>query len=367
MTSSEFTQPNLAGDAEYLLKVTSRILEREEANHKRAQQVAEEMKRKLSEEQSKAKAAISNKERVIEETKHLHEENRHLQSRLHIAIEQLRTIASSSSKSWVGPDQLHWIVEREDIVVTDEVLGEGAWGEVRVAEFRGLRVAAKFIHEVILSDYNRFLFHREMSIASRVRHPNLIQFIGAVVEGNPIILSELMPISLTKQLMKTRLSCSQVLSIAIDTALALNYLHQLKPDPIIHRDLSSSNILLEHTGADTYRAKVSDFGSANFVSLIQHSESPGNPVYSSPEAHYPAEHSPKMDTYSLAIVLTEMCCHQAPALTLTETNRRASGIPWPAMTSLILQCLSEQADDRPDMNHILNCLRDMQREPSSYW
>ena len=366
MTSSEFTQPNLAGDAEYLLKVTSRILEREETNHKRALQAAEEMKHRLSEEQDKVKAAISHKERIIEETKHLHGENRHLQSRLHIATEEIQLL-SKTSTSWISHDQLHWIVERNDITVTDEVLGEGAWGEVRVAEFRGLRVAAKFIHEVILSDYNRSLFYREMSIASRVRHPNLVQFIGAVVEGNPIILTELMPISLTKQLMKTRLSCSQILSIAIDTALALNYLHQLKPDPIIHRDLSSSNILLEHTGVVMYRAKVSDFGSANFASLIQHSESPGNPVYSAPEAHYPAEHSPKMDTYSLAIVLTEMSCHQAPALTPAETTIRARGIPWPAMTSLILQCLSEHIEDRPDMHHVLHCLRDMQQGTLNYW
>ena len=342
--------------------MTSRILQREEFNHKRALEAAETMKQHLSKEQAKVK-----------ETRQLHEENRLLQSRLHIAteeIEQLRILSSSSRHAWGGHDQLHWIVERAEIVVTDEVLGQGAWGEVRVAEFRGLRVAAKFIHEVILSDYNRSQFHREMSIASRVRHPNLVQFIGAVVEGNPILLSELMPISLTKQLMKGRLTCRQVLSIAIDTALALNYLHQLKPDHIIHRDLSSSNILLEHTGLDTWRAKVSDFGSANFASLIQKSENPGNPVYSAPEAHCPAQHSPRMDSYSLSIVLTEMCCHQAPALTPTETKQRAAGIPWPAMSSLIQQCLCVQVVDRLEMHQILHCLRNMKEQQLTeppYW
>ena len=53
-------------------------------------------------------------------------------------------------------------------------------------------MAAKCLHTLIVSDYNRQLFVREMSIAARVRHPNLVQFIGAMMEGEPIILTELL-------------------------------------------------------------------------------------------------------------------------------------------------------------------------------
>ena len=70
--------------------------------------------------------------------------------------------------------------------LTEEVLGRGGWGEVKVATFRGLRVAAKFLFDVILSDYNCQRFTREMMIAAKVRHPNLLLFIaiiGATREG----------------------------------------------------------------------------------------------------------------------------------------------------------------------------------------
>ena len=52
--------------------------------------------------------------------------------------------------------------------------------------------------------------------------------------------------------------------ISLDVALALNYLHQKKPEPIIHRDISSANVLLWRQG-DQWRGKVSDYGTANFM------------------------------------------------------------------------------------------------------
>ena len=80
------------------------------------------------------------------------------------------------------------------------MLGKGGLGEVKVAHFCGLKVAAKCLHEVIISPYNMSAFSREMNIASKIRHPNLLQFIGATTEDNPIILTELMPTTLRKEL-----------------------------------------------------------------------------------------------------------------------------------------------------------------------
>ena len=105
-----------------------------------------------------------------------------------------------------------------------------------------------------------------MDIASRIRHPNLLQFIGAITEDSPIILTELMPTSLRKELEKSGpLSYQAILSISLDVACALNYLHLLKPHPIIHRDVSSANVLLQPMGGydNSLRAKLSDYGSAN--------------------------------------------------------------------------------------------------------
>ena len=64
------------------------------------------------------------------------------------------------------------MVRREEVELTEETLGTGGWGEVKVANFRGLRVAAKFLHKVIISNYNRRQFSREMAMAAKIRHPN---------------------------------------------------------------------------------------------------------------------------------------------------------------------------------------------------
>ena len=85
-----------------------------------------------------------------------------------------------------------------------------------------------------------------MNMAAKLRHPNLVQFIGASVEGNPVFLTELMPTSLRAQLeVDTYLQPNYVKSIGSDVAKALNYMHLMKPNPLIHRDISSANILLE--------------------------------------------------------------------------------------------------------------------------
>ena len=158
-------------------------------------------------------------------------------------------------------------MKKEAIEITEEILGKGGWGEVKVAKFRGLRVAAKCLHEVILSPYNISVFTREIEIAARVRHPNLLQFIGATKVGTPIILSELMPTSLRKELEAGSLPYHAVLAISQDIACGLNYLHLFKPDPILHRDVSTANVLLQSISGG-WRAKVSDYGSANLQPMI---------------------------------------------------------------------------------------------------
>ena len=97
-------------------------------------------------------------------------------------------------------DNPSWLIERDEITVTGEVLGRGGWGEVKVGVFRGTRVAVKTLYEVIVNDYYLQLFSREMDVASRVRHPNLLQFIGATKVGQLMIVTELMPTSLRREL-----------------------------------------------------------------------------------------------------------------------------------------------------------------------
>ena len=63
-------------------------------------------------------------------------------------------------------------------MITGEKLGKGGWGKVRVAKLRGYRVAAKYLHQRILSEHNVLLFKREMNISAKLRHPNCAALYG---------------------------------------------------------------------------------------------------------------------------------------------------------------------------------------------
>ena len=187
-----------------------------------------------------------------------------------------------------------WIIGRDEVILSEKSLGVGAWGKVYEGTFRGCQVAVKQIHDLILSHHNRRLFEREMSIASRCRHPHLLQFIGATNDdGSPLFITELLDTDLRDVLRQRPLLHEEVVCIALDVAKALNYLHLKKPSPIIHRDISSSNVLL-WTRDNCWRAKLSDYGAANF--MRQHMTSnPGASIYAAPESQT-SQQSPKVST-----------------------------------------------------------------------
>ncbi len=192
-----------------------------------------------------------------------------------------------------------WVISRDQIQLTDQVLGRGGWGSVVEGRYCGCAVAVKQIHELILSPHNRILFEREMDIASRCRHPCLLQFIGAANdEGSPLFVTELMESSLRALLEQRPLAATEVSVISLDVARALSYLHQKTPTPIIHRDISSANVLLWRQG-DQWRGKVSDYGTANFM---QHTMTvaPGAMIYIAPEA-LTSNQTVKVSDYLLAI------------------------------------------------------------------
>jgi serine/threonine protein kinase len=201
--------------------------------------------------------------------------------------------------------QTQWVVEREEIQLTDQELGRGAWATVCVAKFRGARVAAKCVHNQIVSPHNIQLFKREMEMATKIRHPNLLLFIGATLEGEMVILTEIMPTSLRKELERDYMSVRPAVSISLDVLRALNYLHLMRPHPLIHRDISSANVLLDPLPNGCWRAKVSDYGTVNLQENLA-TIGPGSPCYAAPEANDPNQQSPKMDIFSFGALLMEI-------------------------------------------------------------
>ena len=111
-------------------------------------------------------------------------------------LRELQSAVSSAQDTLAEYRRLEprdWIIRRDEVTLSENSLGVGAWGKVYEGTFRGCKVAVKQIHELILSPHNRRLFEREMSIASRCRHPHLLQFIGAINDdGSPLFVTELL-------------------------------------------------------------------------------------------------------------------------------------------------------------------------------
>lgn len=177
-----------------------------------------------------------------------------------------------------------WMVTRDEIKISNKILGTGAWGRVVEGNFRGTKVAVKEIHEIIQSPHNRLLFDREITFATLVRHPCILQFLAVADyrSNKPLLVAELMDMSLS-QLVKDEqvLGNRYIRILALDVAYGINYLHCFRPNPILHRDVNSGNIMVWRQG-DKWRGKLCDFGSAEFMGNKM-SENPGNPFYSAPE------------------------------------------------------------------------------------
>ena len=124
-----------------------------------------------------------------------------------------------------------WKVSHKDVLKTDKKLGDGGYGAVHEGWFHNQKVAIKQLHQIIVSDTNIEKIHDEINTMSRLRHPNLVLFIGAVFDhpsGNPLIITELMDMSLRDAYEKKLLTSErEKLVIMRDVAAGLNYLHCL--------------------------------------------------------------------------------------------------------------------------------------------
>ena len=190
-----------------------------------------------------------------------------------------------------------WVLCRDEVQLSDESLGVGALGRVVKGRYCGCVVAIKQLHQLTLTQRERRLFEREMNIASRCRHPCLLQFIGATQDESPLFVTEIMEKSLRKLLRERQqenehLTETEIIFISLDVARALNYLHQRKPEPIVHRDVSSANVLLWKQN-NQWRGKLGDYGTAKFLQETM-TAAPGTMIYAAPEIGCPFEQTVKV-------------------------------------------------------------------------
>ncbi|KAL5558121.1 hypothetical protein UlMin_034332 [Ulmus minor] len=188
-------------------------------------------------------------------------------------------------------------------------LGTGAYGTVYAGKLHSYEwVAIKRIRHRDAESIEQVV--NEIKLISSVSHPNLVRLLGCSIEyGEQILVYEFMPNgTLSQHLQRERgegLPWIVRLTIATETAQAIAYLHSAIKPPIYHRDIKSSNILLDHN----FRSKVADFGLSRLgmIETSHISTAPqGTPGYLDPQYHQNFQLSDKSDVYSFGVVLVEI-------------------------------------------------------------
>ena len=276
-------------------------------------------------------------------------------------------------------------------LLKDQPLGHGAYGKVCKAKCDGLLCAAKIIHETLFDPaaQQRIELHREHRLPMRrfeqeceflntLRHPNIIQYLGICRDPDthlPVLLMELMDDSLTHFLESSPQPIPYHIQVNIcyDITLALTFLHF---NGIIHRDLSSNNILL----IGNIRAKVTDFGMAtlkdqNFLTIRSNTPCPGTDVYMPPEAVKEDKpvYTEKLDCFSFGVIAVQIMTRLFPEpgnrrkevnvenlgileKRISERERRHNHIskidPNNLLLAIALDCLKDKDVERPSAEEL---------------
>ncbi|KRH52965.2 hypothetical protein GLYMA_06G097700v4 [Glycine max] len=248
---------------------------------------------------------------------------------------------------------MDWLEISWDDLRIKERVGAGSFGTVYRAEWHGSDVAVKVLTVQDFYDDQLKEFLREVAIMKRVRHPNVVLFMGSVTKRPHLsIVTEYLP-SLYRLIHRPAsgeiLDKRRRLRMALDVAKGINYLHCLKP-PIVHWDLKSPNLLVDKN----WTVKVCDFGLSRFKAntFIPSKSVAGTPEWMAPEFLRGEPSNEKSDVFSFGVIVWELVTMQQPWNGLSPAqvvgavafqNRRLAISPniSPALASLMESCWEE--------------------------
>ncbi|CAI7906114.1 unnamed protein product [Closterium sp. NIES-54] len=230
-----------------------------------------------------------------------------------------------------GAEADDWEIDPSELDFSkSKLIGKGAFGEIRRVMWRGTPVAAKTILPGLSDDVQITKeFRDEMFLLPKLRHPNIVQFLGCVTRRPPLCLvTEYLPGGDLHDVLKAKGALPPRIAVGygLDIARGMNYLHNHKPESIIHRDLKPRNLIRDEGD----HLKVADFGLSKLVKvnalheMYKMTGETGSYRYMAPEVFKHQAYDRTVDVYSFSVIFYEMFEGLPPfAKTMTP-----EGVAW---------------------------------------
>ncbi|KAL4422764.1 hypothetical protein ABPG75_008961 [Micractinium tetrahymenae] len=280
----------------------------------------------------------------------------------------------SQDQAWEGLQRQRLSMSRQDSLMPYEInphdilvgerLAVGGFAEVFVGRYQGTAVAIKLLLSV--DEHGQESFRAEVHLLERLRHPNIVLFMGICTRPYLAIVSEYMARgSLFRMLRRggnRPLPPKLQRSVAVSVARGMAYLHSRTP-PLLHLDLKSPNILLD----ERWRVKIADFGLSRLKSnaSCMQGTGAGTPEWMSPEVLRSETYDERADVYSYGVVLWECLTGQQPwqglhpmqvvgAVGFQGKQLPTEGLEGdPFLVALCRRCMASDPRRRPTFPEIL--------------
>ncbi|CAN1192558.1 Serine/threonine-protein kinase STY8 [Linum perenne] len=301
--------------------------------------------------------------------------------------EQLRTALLKEANEIEKPEQISFKCDPDCLLIPNDgtdvweidikqlkfenMVASGSYGDLYKGTYCSQEVAIKVMKPERVNTDMQKEFAQEVYIMRKVRHKNVVQFIGACTKPPSLcIVTEFMSGgSVYDYLHKHKgvFKLPSLLKVAIDVSKGMNYLHQ---NNIIHRDLKAANLLMDENDV----VKVADFGVARVKtqSGVMTAET-GTYRWMAPEVieHKPYDH--KADVFSFAIVLWELLTGKLPYEYLTPLQAAVGVVQKclrptipkhanPKLAELLERCWQQDPSLRPDFSEIIEVLQHIAKE-----
>ncbi|CAM0944217.1 unnamed protein product [Alopecurus aequalis] len=288
-----------------------------------------------------------------------------------------KSSGTESAKSESALDEVAEFEMQLEEIAIGERIGLGSFGEVYRGEWHGTEVAVKkFLQQDISSDALEE-FRAEVRIMKRLRHPNVVLFMGAITRvPNLSIVTEFLPRGSLFRLIhrpNNQLDEKRRLRMALDVARGMNYLHNCTP-VIVHRDLKSPNLLVDKN----WVVKVCDFGLSRMKNntFLSSRSTAGTAEWMAPEVLRNEPSDEKCDVFSYGVILWELCTLQQPwegmnamqVVGAVGFQSRRLDIPDnvdPAVADIILRCWQTDPRARPSFAEIMAALKPLLKTPAN--